>query len=88
MKLLSACLLALVQLYTHFSQLLSVLRYWGERLRAFKDARSGKKNNFQCLSRAAAVVSVDSLTSSRVLCAEMHVQAILRCSWVLVLFPQ
>lgn len=64
MKLLLACLLALVQLYTHFSQLLSVLRYWGERLRALKDTRSGEKNNFECLSRAAAVVTADSLPSS------------------------
>jgi len=33
----------------------------------FKDARSGGKNNFQCLSIAAAVVSADSLPSVRVL---------------------
>lgn len=36
----------------------------------------GRKNNLEYLSRAAAVVSADSLPSSRVLCAEMYVQAI------------
>lgn len=75
MEHLSACHLALLQLYAHFSLLLTVLRCWGERLRAFKDARSEEKNNFQCFPRAAAVVSAGSLPSSGVLCAKMDVQA-------------